>query len=977
MLSRRMTQKIASATLAAAIGLFPVCALADEPQALALPTNPAAVAVQVQEEPTAGSANGDVDAPVVEKPTATVDADASAPKTQDMAVTERPSEASRQTGAKADERPGEATTIVTSTDAGPNNTAAQLQEGAAANESVGENDVVGVGTAKGACKENRAPEVRTATTPATEPTGAMASTATAAAKTSPAPAAAAAMTAASQATVKMYRIYNQWSGEHLFTSNIKERDFNVALGWTDEGIGWQAPKTSKHPVFRLYNPYSGDHHYTTSKDEYDHLGTIGWKQEKIGFYSPDNESSAIAVYRLFNPYETIGTHHYTLSKSEYDHLGTIGWRQENVGWYAIDVTSCDVTASFADKAGSIESVVSTNKGGVTYVILPSYANASSVTMGFSANGSARDARLTLPSGTANIAAGGTTVNLSHAIGSTIGYSTRLGSHPLVVLKSANVGTVFVTSVDASKGRAWVEASADHSAKANVDVTMVASDGSLVYDRDGERHSTIKGRGNNTWSFGIKKPYQISLSKKADLLKTGSGDNANKKWVLLANENDATLLHNTVAYNMGLELGIVGCEGTPVDLYYDGEYRGSYYLCEKVEIRPGRVDIHRLENDVEKANKGTDLDSLPTARGTYSYNGKAYAYQYVAGVKDPKDITGGYLVEKDGAYYAKETCWFDTSIGIFVVKSPEVASQSQVRYIAEQFQAAIDAMQNNRFNLAGQASFDLDGLAKSYLVSEFTKNIDFFYTSTYFYKDRGSSVIHAEPLWDFDGSMGVRTDGDGISFMKYSGYSVPGGRHLRGIPSIRTRAQEIWRQELGPLMTNLVLGGGDAVGSRGYLRSLSCYRRQISASQAANQAIFGMGHFPNEFAPFPTYEQNYRYLVSWLTWRTEWFDRYFANAKALDDHTSSHGGTDYGLVYDYDYYVENHPKVIAAVGADASAVLAYFVENDMPRGVRASLNFDLATYKARYADLSAAFGKDWASYYRHFMTHGFYEGRMAT
>ena len=111
-----------------------------------------------------------------------------------------------------------------------------------------------------------------------------------------------------------------------------------------------------------------------------------------------------------------------------------------------------------------------------------------MTLSFSGNGSAVGAQLSLPAGTVSVAAAGSTVDLSSALGSTINYSTSLGTHPLVILKSGNVGTIFVTSVDPSQDRAWVEASRDHSAKANVDITMVASDGSLIYNKDGEKHS---------------------------------------------------------------------------------------------------------------------------------------------------------------------------------------------------------------------------------------------------------------------------------------------------------------------------------------------------------------------------------------------------------------------------------------------------------------------------------------------------------
>ena len=135
-------------------------------------------------------------------------------------------------------------------------------------------------------------------------------------------------------TITTYRLYNPYSGEHLFTQNYSEYQSLKGIGWRQEGLAWVSPKTSNTPVYRLYNPYSGDHHYTTNKGEYDSLGRIGWNQEGIGFYSAES-SDRKPVYRLFNPYVTVGTHHYTTSKDEYDYLGRIGWNQENIGWYCL------------------------------------------------------------------------------------------------------------------------------------------------------------------------------------------------------------------------------------------------------------------------------------------------------------------------------------------------------------------------------------------------------------------------------------------------------------------------------------------------------------------------------------------------------------------------------------------------------------------------------------------------------------------
>ena len=136
-------------------------------------------------------------------------------------------------------------------------------------------------------------------------------------------------------TVTMYRLYNQWTGEHFYTASAEERDGLVAVGWTDEGLGWVAP-TSGDPVYRLYNPYvtGGDHHYTLSWDEVETLREAGWEYEGVGWYSAP-ASTGVPLYRQYNPFATTGTHNYTTSRAENDHLVSLGWREEGVGWYGI------------------------------------------------------------------------------------------------------------------------------------------------------------------------------------------------------------------------------------------------------------------------------------------------------------------------------------------------------------------------------------------------------------------------------------------------------------------------------------------------------------------------------------------------------------------------------------------------------------------------------------------------------------------
>ena len=149
-------------------------------------------------------------------------------------------------------------------------------------------------------------------------------------------------------SVNMFRLYNEKTGEHFYTSSKKEAKSLINSGWKYEGVAWVAPKESSIPVYRLYNYNSGEHHYTTSMKEAKNLYTTasgnnseedikgqGWDFEGIGWYSDDNKGTPL--YRLYNPNATgdkePGSHHYTKSKKERDSLVDIGWRDEGIGWY--------------------------------------------------------------------------------------------------------------------------------------------------------------------------------------------------------------------------------------------------------------------------------------------------------------------------------------------------------------------------------------------------------------------------------------------------------------------------------------------------------------------------------------------------------------------------------------------------------------------------------------------------------------------
>lgn len=250
-----------------------------------------------------------------------------------------------------------------------------------------------------------------------------------------------------------------------------------------------------------------------------------------------------------------------------------------------------------------------------------------------------------------------------------------------------------------------------------------------------------------------------------MLQSGDSSNKNKTWVLLANAYDASGVRNVVSYSLAQSIGVNSpIEFRIVDLYYDGEYRGTYLLCEKVQVNSGRVEINDLEESNDQTNGGVKL--LDDVEGVNSYGNPI---RYTRGVASPMDITGGYLIELDGRY-ASERSWFSVStpngLAYFVCKNPEGWSYEEADYLSCFMQDAFDALNedgiNHRTGKKTEDYIDIDSFASLYWINELAKNRDgLIFSSTYCYKDADSSTGESKlifgPAWDFDLTLGNLND----------------------------------------------------------------------------------------------------------------------------------------------------------------------------------------------------------------------------
>ena len=98
-------------------------------------------------------------------------------------------------------------------------------------------------------------------------------------------------------------------------------------------------------------------------------------------------------------------------------------------------------------------------------------------------------------------------------------------------------------------------------------------------------------------------------------------------------------------------------------------------------------------------------------------------------------------------------------------------------------------------------------------------------------------------------------------------------------------------------------------------------------------------------------------------------------------TTVFNGVDYSDVYNYQYYMEHNPDLIAAYGMNtetsAQNAICHFVTFGMKEGRRASESFDVFSYRKAYKDLRALYGNDLSKYYIHYILFGKNEARTRT
>ena len=302
--------------------------------------------------------------------------------------------------------------------------------------------------------------------------------------------------------------------------------------------------------------------------------------------------------------------------------------------------------------------------------------------------------------------------------------------------SAGVTPVFI-EIDETGGKATIEQmdnDRDHETTCS---------GTIYIDGTEYVLSKMKGRGNVTWNQSKdKKPYNITLGKKIQW--PGIDSAKTKKWSLLAEPFDKSLLGTRTAFDLAHDMG-VGQDTASADIWMNGEYQGCYTVTPKTDSFV-TDDGFMIENDnYSEPSIEQGGDPQFNLRGSNASN---------------KNGNGPLITVK--------------KIGdnLLTNEAGEVdESAANLRAVSSQIQAwlqeAWDAiLSDTGYNAQGKYYtdyIDVESFAKMYLMQEYVKSFDVLAGSILFYREgtSESDKLIAGPLWDVDNALGATQQNSGL------------------------------------------------------------------------------------------------------------------------------------------------------------------------------------------------------------------------
>lgn len=347
---------------------------------------------------------------------------------------------------------------------------------------------------------------------------------------------------------------------------------------------------------------------------------------------------------------------------------------------------------------------------------------------------------------------------------------------------------------------------------------------------------IRGRGNASWwAMGEKRPIRIRLESPRSMF---GSEYIARDWILLANVIDYSHMRTVGALYLGARLGRFEFSPIPamfVHVYLNGDYRGVYQFTDHIQRYPGRIEV--------------DFHPDPAL--------SEYYIEWCRHGRGPDDIS----------FYADDIP--------FLLHYPdvEVITDEHTEFVSRFIDEVGQAIRGGNFDEVA-ALIDIPTFVDLYLVNEFTKNADVFFSSVFFtvkLDENSRHRLYAGPLWDFDQSAGGTFD----TF--YPDYSPQGAwtatendwfRRLMRIPEFRELVSKRWVE----------IRDSEVADTLAEIRYLTtAYRDDFERNFERWPDLLGRYSWrtPPEMQNIDTYEGQVEYLLDWYEQRIIWMDEFLS------------------------------------------------------------------------------------------------------
>jgi len=349
---------------------------------------------------------------------------------------------------------------------------------------------------------------------------------------------------------------------------------------------------------------------------------------------------------------------------------------------------------------------------------------------------------------------------------------------------------------------------------------VSVDGGRNFTSSASATMKIRGRGNSTWFTHPKKPFQMKLSDKGEMLDMPK----DKKWLFLAEYSDKTMLRNAISLEMG---HLSSLDWTPknefAEVYINDQYNGTYNITQKVEESDNRI----LLGDTGYLLEIDQLERLD-ADDVYFYTN-----QFLINIKEPN-------VDQNSSEYVYISNLINNFENVLFSSSFQSETNGYAKFI------------------------DVDSFIDWYLISEITKNVDSMFFSSIFFNVIPGEKIKMGPLWDFDLSFGNVDYADSRYaegfWVKYNPWYERLFQDPAFVEKVKTRF-DYFRDNQSVI-----------------LEKIDTYAEYLKWAQQENDDkwhTLGIYVWPNPVV-FDTYQEEVDHLKSWYINRMNWLETAFGN-----------------------------------------------------------------------------------------------------